>query len=314
MKIFLYETMNPAGMNLLREYGDVVTASAVDDETVIREAQGAAALIIRANGFIGREVIDALPDLRVIGKHGVGYDNIDAAYALSKGVRVVYTPNAPSNSTAEHAIGLLFSLSRKIPQLHGATRAGRWGVRNEIRGGELYGKTLGVIGMGRIGKRIAEIASRGIRMRVLYTDPVRTMDIEALFGLGYARSIEELLPQCDFVSVNVPLTDATRGLITGKMLGRMKRTACLVNTSRGPVVDQNALTEALREGRIAGAALDVFEPEPLPADSPLLSMDNVIVTPHTAGMSDESMVNMSLVAQDVIAVLKGREPQYPVVV
>ncbi len=311
-KIFLYEDMHPKGKAILEEIGKVVIATNTQTETLIQEAQGCEAAIIRANGVIDQAFIDAVPTLKVVGRHGVGYDNIDVEYARTKGIQVVYTPNAPSNSTAEHTIALLMALSRHLPQLHHATVHHNWDARGGMKAMELKGKTLGVAGMGRIGHRVAQIASLGLQMNVLYHDIQRNPNAEQSFILTYCESLEDMLSQADFVSLNVPLNEQTHQMINAQRLRLMKPTAYLINTSRGGVIHEADLIRALQDKIIAGAALDVFEVEPIANDSPLLTMPNVIVTPHTGGMSQEGLMNMSLVAEDIVAVLKGEQPKYPV--
>lgn len=311
-KIFLYEDMHPAGKAVLEAFGEIVIASNTKTETLIQEAQGCEAAVIRANGVIDKIFLDAVPTMKVVGRHGVGYDNIDVAYARSKGVEVVYTPNAPSNSTAEHTIALMFALSRHLPQLHNVTVNHNWNARNDMKAVELIGKTLGIAGMGRIGKRIAQIASLGIQMNVLYHDVMRNEAAENEYHIAYCESLDELLAQADFVTLNVPLNDQTHQMINAQRLQKMKPSAYLINTSRGGVIDEAALIQALQDNVIAGAALDVFEMEPVQNDSPLLSMPNVIVTPHTGGLSHDGLKNMSLVAEDIVAVLKDETPKYPV--
>ena len=310
-KIFLYESMHAAGMDLLQAHGEVIVATRHDEKTLIDEAQGAQAIVVRVKGLVSRAVMDALPQLKVIGRHGVGLDNVDVEYALQKGISIVYTPEAPSNSTAEHAIALLLSLSRSVCRFHEAFKAGTWDTRGEIVARELRGKTLGIVGMGRIGRRVAEMASLGIRMQVLYHDVRRDAEAEARYSITFVERLESLLGQCDYLTLHVPLGETTRHLLNRERFAHIKPGACLINTSRGGVVDSEALLEALQSGRLAGAALDVFDPEPVAPDHPLLHLPQVVVTPHVAGMSEESMVKMSLVAEDIIAVLEGKTPRYP---
>ena len=178
MKIFLISDIHPAGKKVLQQAGEVVISSAPEAETVRREAQGAHAIIIRAEGKVDQQLIDSLPDLKVIGRHGVGVDNIDVEYAKSRGITVVNTPQAPLNATAEHTIALLLALSRRIAQLNVTTRQGEWHNESARSCEELLGKTLGIIGLGQIGSRVAEIAGQGIRMKILYYDVNRRLDLE----------------------------------------------------------------------------------------------------------------------------------------
>jgi len=212
---------------------------------------------------------------------------------------------------AEYTIGLMLSVCRFIPKGDRAVREGNWSERERLVGDELFGHTLGIIGLGRVGTRVARIAALGFQMRVLYFDIVRKHETEAALGVEFA-SFEEVLRLADFLTLHTPLTDATRGMIDDTALGLMKQGAYLVNASRGEVVELDALARSVREGRIAGAALDVFPDEPFPADHPLLAMPEVIVSPHMASHSRDSMVRMALVAEDVARVLTGQEPLHPV--
>lgn len=308
----LFEDMHPKGKAVLETVGGIVIAPNTETASLIEAGQGCEAAVIRASGVMDQAFFDGIPTLKVVGRHGVGYDNIDVAYARSKGVEVVYTPNAPSNSTAEHTIAMVMALSRYLPQLHHATISKNWNARSDMKAMELKGKTLGIAGMGRIGKRIAQIASLGIGMNVLYHDIARNEEAEQMFQIIYCDSLDEMLPQVDFVTLNVPLNDHTHQMMNEQRLSLMKPTAYVINTSRGGVVDESALIQALQTKAIAGAGLDVFEMEPVEDDNPLLSMPNVIVAPHTGGMSQEGLMNMSLVAEDIVAVLKGETPKYPV--
>jgi len=239
----------------------------------------------------------------------VGVDNVDVATATELGIYVVNTPQANAESVAEHALGLMIALSKRIVEGDRALRAGNWDARHTLIGRELRGRILGVIGCGRIGSRVAHMAHAAFDMRVLYHDVVAQPELEAKVGAERVE-IEELLRRADCVTLHVPLTPATRGLISERELALMKPTALLINTSRGAVVNEVALVEALRGGEIAGAGLDVYSMEPLSADSQLLSMQNVLLTPHMAAHTEEALRNMSMVAKDVIAVLEGREPRY----
>ncbi|HSR32078.1 MAG TPA: NAD(P)-dependent oxidoreductase, partial [Anaerolineae bacterium] len=224
---------------------------------------------------------------------------------------VVNTPDANTQSVAEHCLGLMLAVASQIVRADKATRRGEWHVRYEYIGTELQGKTLGLVGFGRIGQRTATMCQLALQMPILYFDQVDYRDVETELGARRV-SLDELLSTADVVSLHVPLLPATRGLIGDAELRRMKQSAFLINTARGPVVDQAALVRALQERWIAGAGLDVHDPEPLPASSPLLALQNVVVTPHMASHTDEALLRMALVVEDILAVLEGREPRYPV--
>lgn len=253
-----------------------------------------------------RKVIYEADRLRVVGRHGVGFENIDLKAASERGVIVTYTPHANADAVADHTLALVLSLLRKIPEANASMKAGRWEGGRFI-GLELSSKTLGVIGLGEIGRRVAKRA-RGFDMKVIYYDLFRKVDLEKELGLTYTP-LNLLLSEADVVSIHIPSTAETRGMIGGRELSLMKKGAFLINTARGSIVDEDALIRALKEGRIAGAALDVFDKEPPDPDSPLLKLDNVILTPHIAGYTIEAIRRMDLaVASDVVKVLKGEKP------
>jgi D-3-phosphoglycerate dehydrogenase len=246
--------------------------------------------------------------LKVIGKHGVGVDNIDCQAATRHGVAVVNTPVANSNAVAEHAITSMLVLARQLEHMSREMRAGRFDVRNDVRGVEVAGKSLGVVGLGRIGARVVEIAALGLGMAVYVYDPLVT----DYAGPGtQVASVGELLPRVDFLSFHVPLTPETRDLINAESIAQLKPGCQIVNTARGGVVNEVDVATALEAGDLAGAAIDVFEDEPLPQDHPLLAAPNCLLTPHIAGITKESMDRMAThSAQGVLDVLEGRRPQH----
>jgi D-3-phosphoglycerate dehydrogenase len=308
--VLLYEPIHQKAVDLLAQRAEVRLAASLDEESLVQAVADVDGIIIRANGRVSRRIMEAAPRLKVVGRHGVGIDNIDRKAAAELGITVVNTPDANLESVAEQCVGMMLILAKRIVEADKALRAGDWDSRYRLTGIELYGKTLGVVGFGRIGQRVAEIC-RAFAMPVLYYDVIAYPEAEV--SLGAQRvSLEDLLAASDFVSVHVPLVPATQGLINEAALKRMKPTAYLINSARGPVVDQAALLRALQEGWIAGAGLDVFDPEPLPADSPILKLDNVAVTPHMAAHTDEALLRMALVAEDILAVIEGRAPRYPV--
>ena len=254
------------------------------------------------------EVIDAAESLRVISRYGVGLDNVDLDAATAAGVVVTNTPGANTVAVAELTLALLLALARHVPQQHDRVRAGSW---SPVGGVELAGETLGLIGLGRIGREVARRAA-AFDMRILYHDPVPPT-AEITDGLGAeARPVDTLLAESDFVSLHLPLTPETRNLIDREALARMKPGAFLVNTARGGLVDETALYEALTGGRLAGAAFDVLAQEP-PADSPLLKLENVIVTPHTGSATRQTTLRMGRMASaNALAVMRGERPEHVV--
>lgn len=309
--VLLYEPIHEKALDWLKQRAEVRMATSLDEESLIQTVADVDGIIIRANGKVTRRLMEAAPRLKVVGRHGVGVEAIDRHAAAERGIVVVNTPDANMESVAEQCVGMMIALAKRIVEADKALRAGDWEARYRLTGVELYGKTLGVVGFGRIGQRVAEICHQAFAMPVLYYDVVSYPEVEAHLG-AQRVALDDLLVAADFVSLHVPLLPSTKGLIGEAQLRRMKPSAYLINSARGPVVDQNALLRALQEGWIAGAGLDVFDPEPLPADSPLLQLDNVVVTPHMAAHTDEALLRMALVVEDVMAVIEGRPPKYPV--
>lgn len=249
------------------------------------------AFIIRSRTKIDRAVLDKAVRLKLVARPGTGLDNVDTEYAKSKGVMVVNSPESLVEGVAEHVVLFMLALSRKLPAADLSTKAGKW-EKNALMGRELKGKVLGIVGLGRIGKRIAEIA-RTLGMSVLFYDVI-AIPPEVVASLG-ARvvSLDEVFSSADFITLHVPMTPQTAHMVNAARLAQMKKTAYLVNTSRGGVIDEGALADALREGRIAGAALDVFEKEP--PTGAILSAPNTILTPHIGGQTEEAQTNAIVV-------------------
>ena len=259
--------------------------------TVSAALAGADALIVRSATRVTAELLEQAPRLRVVGRAGVGVDNIDLDAATRRGILVMNTPGSNAVSVAEHTLALLLALARCVPQLNAATHAGRW-EKGAAAGIELRGKTLGLIGLGRVGSEVARRA-RALELRVLAHDPYISESVAQEAGVELV-SLPELLARSDFVSLHAALSPATEKLINATTLAQMKRGARLINTARGELVDEAELAEALRAGHLAGAALDVFAVEP-PRSSPLLSLPNVIATPHVAGSTEEAQDRKSVV-------------------
>ncbi len=310
-RVFLYEPMHEAGTDLLNRHGEVIVAPALDEATLVAAVGDVDAIVIRANGRVSRTVMEAAPRLKVVGRHGVGLENIDVAAATERGIWVVYTPEANSESVAEHFVLMALALSKRFLESDQDLRAGKWNVRYEYIGRELYGKTLGVVGFGRIGRTIARICYHGFRMPVLYFDVVAAPPEVEAETKAKRMSLEELLRSADYVSLNLPLTPETRHIIGREQIRLMNPTAYLLNLGRGPLWDEKAVLEALEQQWIAGAGTDVFEEEPTAKDNPLFSHRRFVCTPHMAAHTDEAMRRMSLVAEDILAVLEGREPRWP---
>jgi D-3-phosphoglycerate dehydrogenase len=254
--------------------------------------------------------MDRAPLLRVIARTGIGVDKVDLEAATERGIAVCNAPDAPTISTAEHAITLMLAIAKQVPAAQAALRNGGRDFFASHQGEELSGRTLGLAGIGRIGSRVARIIA-GFDMQVIAYDPFVGEASAAAVGIKLVDSLEELLTTADIVSLHLPLTDATRHLIDGERLGLMKPGAILVNTARGGLVDHDALLGALELGHLSGAGLDVTDPEPLPTDHPLLRRDNVVVTPHVAAATTAGKARLyeSAVAQ-ALQVLRGQYPKH----
>ena len=282
-------------------------------ETIKEKVSDKEGLLCLLTDRIDAELMDAGPNLKVISQCAVGYDNIDVPAATQRGIMIGNTPGVLTEATADFAFTLLMAAARRVPEAYDYVRAGKWETwgLTLLLGQEVFGATLGIIGLGRIGQAVAK-RGRGFDMRLLYYDRVRQPEMEAELGVEY-RSFEDLLCESDYVSLHVSLTPETQGLIDGRAFSLMKPTAILINTARGPVVDSEALYEALKSGQIASAALDVTDPEPLPADHKLLQLPNLIVAPHIASGTVTSRTQMAMMAvKNLVAGVQGKPLPYPV--
>jgi D-3-phosphoglycerate dehydrogenase len=309
-KVLMYETMHARGTRLLEATCDMVYASSLDENSLVRQVRNVNAIIIRANGAVTRKIIEAAPGLKVIGRHGVGLETIDVQAAKDNGVQVVYTPVANSESVAEHFVALALMLSKKIRLADIALRQGYWKARYELIGTELREKNLGVVGFGKIGQQTARICHYGFGMRVLYHDVISYPDAERELN-AVRKDAKDVFAEADFISINLPLLPQTRHFVNAELIGCMKPSAFIINMARGPIWNEKDLIQALQQKKIAGAGSDVYEEEPASAKNPLFQLDNFVGTPHMSAHTDESMMRMSMVAEDVLAVLAGRKPRYP---
>lgn len=304
-KILFTENVHSVGPELLKAAGHDVVFADRDDDVIRKEIVDAAAVIVR-NSELPAEVLAVAKDLKIVSKHGVGVDNVDLDYCKKAGVAVTVTPDANGQSVAEHAFALMIALAKNIVPVSGAYRKIGFAAKNSPAGVELLGKTVGLIGLGRIGKRFAKMCGSGFDMKVLAYDPYLP---EAPEGVTLIPDLDEMLRESDVVSIHTVLTDGTRHIINKERLALMKPSAILINCSRGAMVDEPALIEALQNGKIAAAGLDVTDPEPVAPDSPLFQMSNVIVTPHYAPVTAEAAQRVCrIAAENVVAVLSGKEP------
>lgn len=306
-QVYIPQDISEVGKNFLREKGyEVILGTGTDPETVIREAQNAEGIVLRLSAF-DSEIINNLPKLKVIARHGVGYDNVNVPAASKRSIWVTNTPMANASSVAETSLALLLALAKKIQPNVDHMRAGDFFYKNSHKGIDLEGKTIGIIGFGKIGREFARKVS-ALDVEVLIHDPyVTTTEI------GKLVSRDELLEKADFVSLHLPATPKTNGSFSEKEFRQMKKTAYLMNIARGSLIDEPALIKALAEAEIAGAALDVYSQEPLPLDHPFFENENVLLTPHIASNTTETMDRMALhAAQEVDRVLSDENPKWPV--
>lgn len=267
--------------------------------------------LIVGGDIINRGIIEHAKKLKIIARHGVGLSNIDLNAATENNVVVTYTPHANAESVADFTVGIILSMTRHISQAHFSTKQGGWEA-TRFMGDEIYEKTMGIIGMGDIGQRVARRV-KGFNMRILTPNSHRSpATVRRARDVGAELvDMKTLLKESDIITLHVPLTDETRGMIGDKEFDLMKKTAYLINVARGPVVDEKALYNALKEGKIAGAATDVYSKEPPRADFPLFELDNIIVTPHIAAYTLEAMRRMDMMnAEDVIKFFRGEKPRY----
>ncbi len=310
MKILITDVVHESGINYLKEKGyELGFTRATDPDELIRELQGYDGVIIRGTKF-PKYIFEHCPDLKVACKHGAGADNIDVEGAKSLGIRMVYTPVANANSVAEQAMYLILACAKRGVIMQKAARERDYDIRTRIFCDDIAGKTLGLIGIGQISSRLARMAHEGFGMKIMSYDPyVDRSKVASFVEMVDDRS--RIFEEADYVSVHLPSTKATFHNVTLDDFKQMKPTAFFINCSRGSVVDEAALITALEEGIICGAGLDVTESEPPEEGNPLLSMDNVVMTPHNAASTKESMYTMSLhAAMGVDAVLSGQEPPW----
>lgn len=315
-KVFVTRKIPKKGIELLRKHFLVKVYQkdqVIPRKVLLKEVKQCDALLCLLTEKIDAEVLSANPNLKVVSNYAVGYDNIDVKTATAKGIPVCNTPGVLENAVAEHTFALMMALSKRLVEADSYVRTGKYKGWEPmlLLGTELEGKTIGIVGLGRIGAGVAERARKGMGANVLYHDIKRNKEFEKKYQAKYV-SMPELLKKSDFVSLHVPLLPSTRHLIGKEELALMKKTAYLINTSRGPVVDEKALVKALQKKQIAGAGLDVYENEPK-LTLGLTKLTNVVLTPHTASATVEARTAMSeLAAQNVIDVLQGRKAKFTV--
>lgn len=309
MKFVMTQAVCPEGLKMLDGVADVYVADNQDPNNYLDEMQDADALIVRIAKCDGH-AIENSPKLKVIGRTGVGYDSVDVKTATEKGIPVVITPGANNRSVAEHAVAMMFALSKNLVEAQQEMCKGNWEIRGAKKAFELEGKTVGILGLGAIGRETAKICE-GCGMKVAAYDPFLSKEQVEGYGAVYYKNYEELLKASDVVSIHVPLTDETRNMIGKKQLSEMKKTALIINCSRGGIINEAELVEALKAGDIAGAGTDVFCNEPPKTDDPLLNCPNLIVSPHSAAQTREAVIKMAqMCVKGCLAVAEGKKWPY----
>lgn len=303
-RVLVSDPIAEAGIARLRERADVDVRTGLAPDALKAIVGGYEALAVRSETRVTAEILAAAPKLKIIGRAGVGVDNIDVKAATERGVLVVNSPQGNTIAAAELTVAMLLSLARKIPQADASLRAGRWD-RKQFLGTEVYGKTLGVIGLGKIGGEVARRA-RAFEMNVLAYDPFTNEETARHYGARLAP-LSDIYAASDFITLHVPLNDQTRNMIGAEQISAMKDGVRIVNCARGGIVDEAALAAAIRSGKVAGAAFDVFSTEPMEADNPLRDLPQNVLTPHLGASTEEAQVNVAIdIAEQIIDVLSGR--------
>ncbi len=301
MNVLICDPISPKGIEYFKQQSGLkvtVLDKRLPEAELLPLVAEVDAMVVRSETKITRAVIDAAPRLKVVGRAGVGVDNVDVDAATQRGIVVMNTPSGNTISTAELTFSMLMALARKIPQAHASMKAGEWN-RKAFSGSELNGKTLGILGMGRIG---SEVARRAIvfGMTVVAYDPYLSHARAKALQVELVESLDEIYPRCDFLTVHMPMTDETKGMVNAAAFAKMKKGVRVLNCARGGIVNETDLLAALQSGHVGGAALDVYEVEPLPKDSPLRAHPNVIMTPHLGASTDEAQENVGIEVAEAI--------------
>lgn len=310
LRVLVTDGLQDTGINILSKEAQVDDRKGISADELLKEIGNYDAVVVRGRTKITREVIEAGRKLKVIGRAGVGVDNIDTAAAKEREITVVNAPTATTTAVAELAMGLVFALAREIPRADASMKRGEWD-KKDFEGVELYGKTLGIIGFGRIGSTVGQMAA-AVGMRIMACCLFRIPETIRIIG-GELLMMDDIIEKSDFITIHTPLTDETRGMVNAEAFARMKDGVYVICTARGGIIDEKALLAALNSGKVAGAALDVYETEP-PVFQELINHPHVIATPHMAGQTNEAQRRASMdIAKEVMAALKGDKLHWKVV-
>ncbi len=309
-KVLLSQPIHEAGMKLLEGKVEIIIAPDISEETMRKLGRDVQGIILRTTSRVSKEIIAEAKSLQIISRTGAGVDNVDVQAATRRGILVCNLPGVNSLSVAEHTVAFILALAKRLRFMDESTRKGNWSSRNRYEAVDLKGKVLGLIGAGKIGSRVARMFQKAFNMQILGYDPFISKGGETKDGILFCRDIGQVFEEADFVSVHVAGTTQTRNLIGWDLLSRMKRSAYFINTSRGWVVDEAALIKALKEGKIAGAALDVFSEEPPFKNNPLLEMENVLLSPHSASLTKGCVARLARgAAQAILDFFSGKLPE-----
>ena len=308
MKILVTDKIADEATELLKKEGMDVTFKEMEHDELLENIRRYDALIVRSRTKVTSDIIENAENLKVIGRAGIGVDNIDIETASKHGIKVVNAPTGATISVAELAIAHMLSLSRHLTIADSTMKQGRW-EKKKLKGVELHGKTLGLVGCGNIGRKTAELA-KAFNMKIIGYDPFLSKEDLEKYGIEKIDELKDLMSKADYISLHLPHTRETHHLINAEMLENMKPTAYIINCARGGIIDEDALYDVLKDKKIAGAALDVFEKEP-PVDNPLFSLENLVATPHLGASTIEGQIRAGTVcAEQVIKTLKGETPDY----
>ena len=305
MKVLITDKINETAGKILEGTAEVEFIPTLSEDELCEKIKGYDALMVRSQTKVTKKILDSADCLKIVGRAGVGVDNVDLEAATQKGIIVVNSPDGNTNAAAEHTVAMMLALSRNIPQAAASTKQGLW-ERSKFTGVEVFGKTLGVIGFGKIGSHVAKVAL-ALGMNVVVCDPYTSQEIIEKFGAKYVKSLDEFWGQCDYITIHTPKTKETTSLINKNTLNRMKKGVRIINCARGGIIDELALKEAIEAGQVAGAAIDVYENEPNIQESPLLNCQgNVVLTPHLGASTTEAQFNVAIdVATQIKEVLSG---------
>ncbi len=310
-KVLVNKPIHTDALDRLAEEVEVLTPFNAKPDEILELLPGVQGMILCAGMKVFADEMEVAKNIEVIGRHGVGLDIVDVDEATRRNIPVVFTPYGPTESTAEHALMLMMATARKVVYLDRETRRGNFHIRDHVVGRELLNAKLGVVGFGHIGQRLAEMCRAAFNMKIYVYDPLLDAEDIAAKGAEKCDSLLELMEKAEIVSLHIPSIESTQKLVDAEALAALGPEGYLINTSRGPVVDEAALIHALQNNLIAGAGIDVYDPEPPKSDNPLFQLDNVVLTPHLASFTEQGRRRMGMmVVEDVLKVLKGEAPLY----